>query len=99
MDFQIKDNMTLNELINECNAIFNTLDSSKSSSSTSLNIQSSMSKEKLLTIHGIFKRNEILMEELKTSTDSKFNIIVKEINSNMNEIVRMYQDFERIAVS
>ena len=41
------------------------------------------------------------MEELRASTieDTKFKIIKREIYHNMSEIVRMYQDFERIAVS
>jgi hypothetical protein len=40
------------------------------------------------------KRNEALMEELKTSIeDSKYNLIVKELNSNQSEIARIYQEF------
>ena len=95
--------MTINELIDECNSIFNTLDSSStlSTSSSSSIVPPNISKDKLLAIHGIIKRNEALMEELRASTieDTKFKIIKREIYHNMSEIVRMYQDFERIAVS
>jgi len=92
MDVSIVDKMTINELLTECDAIFNSLDSS-SSSSTTLS-SSSSTKDKLLTIHKIMKRNEALMEELKTSIeDSKYNLIVKELNSNQSEIARIYQEF------
>ena len=85
MDVSIVDKMTINELLTECDAIFNSLDSSSSSSST---------KDKLLTIHKIMKRNEALMEELKiVIEDSKYNLIVKEINCNQSEIARIYQEF------
>ena len=91
MDDSIVDKMTINELLAECDAIFNSLDSSSISSTTTLS-SSSSTKDKLFTIHKIMKRNETLMEELKTVIeDSKYNLIVKEINCNQSEIARIYQ--------
>ena len=81
-----------------------------------------MTKEKLLSIHQIFKRNQTLMEELNTIQSSseddsiivipssstttenenkvdvsiKADMIIEEIKSNLNEIVRMYQEFSHI---
>lgn len=94
MDVKIKDNLTTQDLLAECNAIFNSLEISSTSMPSLSTISSSTTKDKLLTIHGIMKRNETLMEELKKPIeDIKHNIIVNEIKNNMNEIVRMYQDF------
>ena len=91
MDVSIVDKMTINELLTECDAFFNSLDSASSSTTLS---SSSSTKDKLLTIHKIMKRNEALMEELKTAIeDSKYNLIVKEMNSNQSEIARIYQEF------
>ena len=98
MDISIVDKMTINELLTECDAIFNSLDSS--SSTTLLASSSSSTKDKLLTIHKIMKRNEALMEELKTVIeDSRYNLIVKEINCNQSEIARIYQEFDHISIS
>jgi len=96
MDVSIVDKMTINELLTECDAIFNSLDSSSSTILSS----SSSTKDKLLTIHKIMKRNEALMEELKiVIEDSKYNLIVKEINCNQSEIARIYQEFDHISIS
>ena len=101
MDDSVVDKMTINELLAECDAIFNSLDSSSISSTTTLSTSSSSStKDKLFTIHKIMKRNETLMEELKTVIeDSKYNLIVKEINCNQSEIARIYQEFDHISIS
>ena len=117
MEFKNENNMSIKELLIECDAIFNTLSSSLSTTtsssaattttttitSTSLSTSiTTMTKEKLVSIHEIFKRNEKLMEELKTLQSSlednsiKTDIIVEELKSNLNEIVRMYQEFVNI---
>ena len=115
MEFKNENNMSIKELLIECDAIFNTMSSSLSTSSsssaaattttitTSLSTSiTTMTKEKLVSIHEIFKRNEKLMEELKTLQSSlednriKTDIIIEELKSNLNEIVRMYQEFVNI---
>ena len=116
MEFKNENNMSIKELLIECDAIFNTMSSSLSTTSsssaatttttiTSTSLSTSittMTKEKLVSIHEIFKRNEKLMEELKTLQSSlddnsiKTDIIIEELKSNLNEIVRMYQEFVNI---
>jgi len=117
MEFKNENNMSIKELLIECDAIFNTMSSSLLTSSsaaaattttttiTSTSLSTSittMTKEKLVSIHEIFKRNEKLMEELKTLQSSlednsiKTDIIIEELKSNLNEIVRMYQEFVNI---
>jgi hypothetical protein len=71
MEFKNENNMSIKELLIECDAIFNTMSSSLSTSSsssaaaatttitTSLSTSiTTMTKEKLVSIHEIFKRND-----------------------------------------